>query len=356
MPAKPSRTRLRVGALPLADAVPLLVARDRGFFAAQGLDVVLSVEGSWAGIRDKLATGLLDAAQLLAAMPIAANLGVDGLRVPMQAGVMLSRNGSSITVSDAMYEAMDEPPPDPATTGAALKRLIESDRRRGAPRRVFAHVFPFSTHHYVLAQWLEAAGIDPERDVSLVVIPPPLMVKMLREGRIDGYCVGAPWGAAAESERIGRRIVATHRIRPGCAEKVLGVTRDWAELHPHTHMGLVAALIEACRWLDEPGHRAEAADLLVAAEWIAAPQPTLTHALLDAGVDPCGPHIVFGSGEAAAPTSEDARWFVQQMRRRGQIASNAQTLAIAERTYDQRFFGQARAIADAGRATAGPAA
>src|SRR5690349_21542063 len=113
MPARPSRARVRIGVLPLADAVPLLVARDKGFFAAQGLDVVLSVEGSWAGIRDKLATGLLDAAQLLAAMPIAANLGLDGLRVPMHAGLMLSRNGSSITVSSALYDEMGRPPPDP---------------------------------------------------------------------------------------------------------------------------------------------------------------------------------------------------------------------------------------------------
>ncbi|HKY93045.1 MAG TPA: CmpA/NrtA family ABC transporter substrate-binding protein, partial [Nevskiaceae bacterium] len=257
--SRPSRARVRVGVLPLADAVPLLVARDKGFFAAQGLDVTLSVEGSWAGIRDKLATGLLDAAQLLAAMPIAANLGLDGLRVPMHAGLMLSRNGSSITVSTSLYESMGRPPPDPVGAASALRAVIDEDRRQGRPRRVFAHVFPFSTHHYVLSEWLESGGIDPQTDVSLVVIPPPLMVKMLRERRIDGYCVGAPWGAAAEEALIGRRLVATHRVRPGCAEKVLGVTRDWAELNPHTHLGMVAALIEACRWLDEPGHHGQAA-------------------------------------------------------------------------------------------------
>jgi nitrate/nitrite transport system substrate-binding protein len=349
MASRPTRARVRVGVLPLADAVPLLVARDKGFFAAQGLDVALSVEGSWAGIRDKLATGLLDAAQLLAAMPIAANLGLDGLRVPMHAGVMLSRNGSSITVSSSLYDEMGRPPPDPAASAAALRALLEDDRRKGRGRRVFAHVFPFSTHHYVLCDWMASAGIDPESDVSLVVIPPPLMVKMLRERRIDGFCVGAPWGAAAEEALIGRRLVATHRVRPGCAEKVLGVTRDWADLNPHTHLGLVAALLEACAWLDEPGNRAQAAIMLEASEWIAAPASTLRNALIDDGSDPRGPHIVFGTGEAAEPGADDARWFAEQMQRRGQVATSADVEAIAERTYDRRFFGQALAIAAASR-------
>ena len=352
MSPRPSRARVRIGVLPLADAVPLLVARDKGFFAAQGLDATVSIEGSWAGIRDKLATGLLDAAQLLAAMPIAANLGIDGLRVPMHAGLMLSRNGSSITVSSALYDAMGRPPPDPAASADALRALIDDDRRKGRPRRVFAHVFPFSTHHYVLSEWLETAGIDPERDVSLLVIPPPLMVKMLRERRIDGYCVGAPWGGAAEAAGVGRRLTSVPLIRPGCAEKVLGVTRDWAELNPHTHLGVVAALIEACRWLDEPGHRAQAAIMLEAAEWIAAPASTLRNALLDDGNDPRGPHIVFGVDEAAEPTADDARWFARQMLRRGQVATDVDAEGIAERTYDRRFFGQAQAIASASRGAA----
>ncbi len=348
MTQRPARVRLRMGVLPLSDAAPILVARDKGFFAAQGLDVAISVEGSWAGIRDKLATGLLDAAQLLAAMPIAANLGIDGLRVPMHAGLMLSRNGSSITVANELFEALGRPPPEPDKAGQALRRLIDEDRRAGRGRRVFAHVFPFSTHYYVLCEWLEAAGIDPERDVSLVVIPPPLMVKSLREGRIDGCCVGAPWGGAAETGQVGRRLVATHRIRPGCAEKVLGVTRDWAELNPHTHLGLVAALIEACHWLAVPRNRAQAAQMLIEAGWIAAPADAMRIAMLDEDSDPCGPHIVFGAGDAGLPGASEAEWFVRQMVKRGQCDPASTDLEeVGGRTYDQRFFGQAAAIAAA---------
>jgi nitrate/nitrite transport system substrate-binding protein len=285
-------------------------------------------------------------------MPIAANLGLDGLRVPMHAGLMLSRNGSSITVSSALYDEMGRPPPDPAASAAALRALIEDDRRKGRPRRVFAHVFPFSTHHYVLCDWMASAGIDPETDVWLGVIPPRLMVKMLRERRIDGFCVGAPWGAAAEEALIGRRLVATHRVRPGCAEKVLGVTSDWAALNPHTHLGVVAALIEACTWLDQPGNRAQAAIMLEASDWISAPPSTLRNALIDDGSDPRGPHIVFGTGESAEPADVYAGWFAQLMLGRGQVAARDDVEAIAERTYDRRFFGQAFAIAAASRGAA----
>lgn len=331
--------------LPLADAAPLLVARDIGFFSGQGLDVELSLEASWAGIRDKLAAGMLDAAQLLAPMPLAANLGADRLGVPMQTALTLSRNGNSITVSRALFEAMSEPPPEPVAAGWALRRVIEQDRAAGRPRRVFAHVFPFSTHHYLLRDWLAACAIDPDHDVSLVVIPPPLMLNALRAGHIDGYCVGAPWGMASELEGTGRRLFATHQLRPHCAEKVLGVTRDWAMLNPHAHLSLVAALIESGRWLEQPGHRERAARMLIDAKLIAAPDEALHRALIDDGTDPRGPAFVFGAHGAASPHHDDARWFVAQMRRWSQLNPDSPVADVPEGTFDLRVFGQASAFA-----------
>ena len=339
------RTRLRVGMLPLVDAVPLLVARDQGFFAAQGLDVHLSLEASWAGIRDKLATGMLDAAQLLAPMTLAANLGVDRFGVPMEAAIILSRNGNSITVSDELFLAMGSPSPDPAESGRALRRVIEADRAAGRPRRNFAHVFPFSSHHYLLRDWFDAAGIDPDRDVNLVVIPPSLMLQQLREGRVDGYCVGAPWGMAAEVEGVGRRLLSTHRLRAGCAEKVLGVTRDWAALNPHSHLSMIAALIEAGRWLDEPGRRAQAAQMLIDSRLIAAPNESLRRALFDED-DALGPHFIFGSNNSARPRHEDARWFLSQMRRWDQVSGAIDVDALVGSSYCLRLHDQAEAIAN----------
>jgi nitrate/nitrite transport system substrate-binding protein len=339
------RRRVRLGMLPLADAAPFLVARDLGFFSGQGLDVSLSVEMSWAGIRDKLAMGLIDAAQLLAPMPLAANIGADRLGVPMETALTLSRNGNSITVSNELFERMGAPPPEPNAAGLALKAVLEQDRVAGRPRRVFAHVFPFSTHHYLLREWLAASGIHPDYDVNLVVIPPPLVLQQLREGRIDGYCVGAPWGMAAEAEGIGRRVIATHLIRPGCAEKVLGVTRSWATLHPAAHLALVAALIEAGRWLEQPGHRVQAAQMLIDADLIAVPAETLREALSDDGADLRGPQFIFGAGQTLSPHHGDARWFLAQMNRWNQTRPAVDVESTVQASYRLRVHGQASALA-----------
>ncbi|MGH8516452.1 MAG: CmpA/NrtA family ABC transporter substrate-binding protein, partial [Panacagrimonas sp.] len=277
--------------------------------------------------------------------PLAASLRADRLGVPMESALVLSRNGNSITVSNELFLAMGSPGPDPVETGQALWRVTEADRVAGRPRRVFAHTFPFSSHHYLLRDWLDAAGIDPERDVQLVVIPPPLMLEQLRAGRVDGYCVGAPWGMAAEIEGVGRRLLPTHRLRAGCAEKVLGTTRDWATLNPHSHLSLIAALIEAGRWLDEPGNRPQAAQMLIDSRLIAAPDETLLHALTDLGEDPHGPRFVFGGDEHARPRHEDARWFLSQMRRWDQVSGAIDVDALVDSTYRLRLYGQAQAIA-----------
>jgi ABC-type nitrate/sulfonate/bicarbonate transport system substrate-binding protein len=338
---------MRIGMLPLADAVPLLVARDMGFFAEQGLDVTLSLEGSWAGIRDKLAAGMLDAAQLLAPMPLAANLGADHLGVPMEAAIVLSRNGSSITVSNELFLAMGSPSPDPVAAGQALWRVIEADRVAGRPRRTFAHVFPFSAHHYLLRDWLDAAGIEPDRDINLVVIPPPLMLEHLRSGRVDGYCVSAPWGMAAEIEGVGRRLMPTHLLRTDCADKVIGVTREWAVLNAQSHLSMIAALIEAGHWLEQGDHRKQAAQMLVDSRLIAAPHESLLRALTDEGDGVYAPRFVFGLGDSARPRHEDARWFLSQMRRWDQVNGPIDVDALVESSYRLALHEQARATVQA---------
>ncbi len=339
------RRHLRIGMLPLADAVPLLVARELDFFCGQGLDVTLSVEASWAGIRDKLATGLIDAAQLLAPMPLAANLGADRLGVPMETALVLSRNGNSVTVSNELHKEMCAPATEPQAAGRALRRVIERERAAGRPRRVFAHVFPFSSHHYLLREWLHCSGIDADLDVNLIVVPPSRVLQDLSAGRIDGYCVGAPWGMAAEIEGVGHRVLATHMIRPGCAEKVLGVTHDWATLNPAAHLAMVAALIEAGRWLEQPGHRAQAAQMLVDARLIHAPESSVRAALSDDSTDALGPQFVFGAGETLSPHHDDARWFVQQMQRCAQTAKRPNLQGLVDSSFRLRLHGQANAMA-----------
>jgi nitrate/nitrite transport system substrate-binding protein len=341
------KTQLKIGLVPLADAAPLIVAREKGFFAAHGLDVSLSVEASWANVRDKVAAGLLDAAHMLAPMPIAATLGIDGVRVPMLTALSLNLNGNAITISEALFWQMqlDTEALNPRAVGTRLKHVLEADRAAGAAPRVFAHVFPFSTHHYELRYWLAGCGIDPDRDLQLAVVPPPQMVKSLREGRIDGFCVGAPWSEVAQADGIGRIVVRKYQLWNNSPEKVLGVTHSWAQQNPNTHLALVAALIETARWIDRTENRAEVARLVIEGNYVEAPHD-IVHEVLQArsSEHPLGRGIVFHDGAATFPWVSHALWFVEQMRRWSQIPDGVDSRAAALTSYRPDLYRAAAAL------------
>lgn len=343
MPSSPEKSELEIGILPLADAAPIVMAHAKGFFAEQGLDVTIRVENSWAGLRDKLAAGMLDAAHMLAPMPLAATLGIDGVGVPMLTAMSLNLNGNGITVSNALYQRLRLNEGDPLSVGAALRRVIESDRQAGAPPLVFAHVFAYSTQHYELRYWLSGCGIDPRHDLKLVVVPPPQMVRQLQEGRIDGFCVGAPWSAVAEKAGLGRTVVNKYQIWNNSPEKVLGVTQEWAMRHPATHRRTIAALIRSARWLDQPEHRAQAAHTLLELNYLRGVSPATLEtsmAIRDAA-HPRGPGLVFHQGAANFPWISHAQWFLEQMYRWEQLRADLDTAGVASRVYRPDIYREA---------------
>ncbi|MDB5451811.1 MAG: thiamine biosynthesis protein, partial [Caulobacteraceae bacterium] len=202
---------LRLGFIPLNDAAPLIVAKERGFFEGEGLRVDLSREASWANIRDKVAAGILDGGHMLAPMTLAASMGVGGERTPMTVPLSLNLNGSAVTVSTALAAAMRAIDPQGMAahprTAAPLARLIAARHAFGERPLIFAVVFPYSMHAYELRYWLAAAGIDPDRDLRLVVAPPQRMAERLAAGEIDGFCVTAPWNALSVSQGVGEIVV-----------------------------------------------------------------------------------------------------------------------------------------------------
>ncbi|MFZ2209085.1 MAG: ABC transporter substrate-binding protein, partial [Porticoccaceae bacterium] len=154
------KTRLHVGFMRLTDAAPLVIARERGFFEEFGLDVELIREVSWANIRDKVTVGALDAAQMLAPMPLVTSLGLAGQRCQLLTGLMLNLNGNAITLAAGLHEQLGEgavPPADPVAAARGLARWIA-----GGGRPTFATVYSFSTHTLQLRLWLAAGGIDPD--------------------------------------------------------------------------------------------------------------------------------------------------------------------------------------------------
>ncbi|NWO10876.1 ABC transporter substrate-binding protein [Chromohalobacter salexigens] len=315
----PERDTLTLGMLPLNDAAPLVVALERGFFATHGLDVSLHVESSWAGLRDGMQLGVLDGAQMLPLMPLASTLGLDGRSTPMLSALTLNLGGNAITVSNALYASMQAADPEAMAqspiSARALAAVVRQRRAAGESALRFASVYPFSSHRYQLRYWLAEGGVDPDRDLELRVVPPPLVAEQLEAGWLDGYCVGEPWNTLAARRDSGRVLIGSHAIWQHGQEKVFAVREAWADAYPATHRAVLRALLEACAWLDTPAQRIEAARLMCEKGYLDVP-PTVVEESMAAEGTPA-PHgaSVFYRYAANFPWRSHLRWYAEQMRR-----------------------------------------
>jgi nitrate/nitrite transport system ATP-binding protein len=347
------KRRLTLGFIPLTDCAPLVVAREKGFFARQGLSVELSRESSWANIRDKVCTGMLDGAQMLAAMPLASAVDSSHCQ-PMVTAMSLDLNGNAITVSKELYGRMLATGVDgldtPKGSAQALRQVIEQDRAANRPRLTFAVVYPESSHNYLLRYWMADAGIDPDRDVRLTVVPPPQVGHYLRAGVIAGYCVGEPWNSYAVSEGLGRTLITSYDIWNNHPEKVFAVTRIWAQTNPNTHRAVVTALLEACAWLEGTANRREACELLSLGRYVNAPVDVLEKSVngslrfsSDEQPRAVPDYNVFQRYAANFPWRSHALWFLSQMLRWGRMSPEIKPEVIAKAVYRPEVF---RAAAD----------
>lgn len=341
------RVELRLGFIPLVDCAPLVVAVEEGFFADEGLSVALSREASWANIRDKVAVGALDGAHMLGPMALAASIGSAGPATPTVAPLALNAGGSAITVSRALAnELRDLGPATMPRTARPLAALIASRAAAGAPPLTFAVVFPYSIHNYQLRYWLAEAGINPDRDVRIVVTPPPRMAERLRSGEIDGFCVGAPWNAVSVLDGAGEILIRASEFWRGAPDKVFGVTRTWAEAQPDTLQATLRALLRAGVWADAPGNRAALAAMLASPRYVGSPEATVAASLVKSGSvgqAPVADPIVFHNAAASFPWRSHAVWFLTQMLRWGQISESVDVPALADAVYRPDLFRTAAA-------------
>ncbi len=249
---KLEQTTIDLGYIPLTDCAPLLVAKHKGIFAKYGIERVnLHKEASWDAIAERIVSGELTAAQMVAGLPLALTMGMNGYpSLPMSVPLVLSRNGNAIVLSNSLLERGID-------TLTQLKAAIEN-----GDKLTLGIVHACSMHNLMLRYWLASGGIDPDVDVNLMVIPPQQMVARLNAGDIDGFCVGEPWNTQAVQEGIGFVIATDLDIWAGNPEKVLGFTDVWVQQHPNTHMAIVQAVLEACEYCDEPRHRDELVKLL----------------------------------------------------------------------------------------------
>ena len=343
MTSPPELTRLKLGFIALTDCAPVVAAKALGLFEEQGLDVTLSREASWANIRDKVVSGVLDGAHMLAPMALACTLGVGGgPATPMIAPLSLNANGSSITLSRRLAEQVralggDEVEAGAPRTARALKRLIAQRAAAGEKPLTFAVVFPFSIHAYLLRYWLADAGIDPDREVRITVVPPPRMAARLEAGEVDGFCVGAPWGAVIEDAGAGEIWVQSSKIWRGAPDKVFGCTADWAARNPQTLQAAMRAIIRAARWADAPANRDALAQMLAPERYVGATVPQMRRALVEQETFA----FRFHAEDAGYPRRAHALWLLSQMRRWGQIDETVDVRAAAERVYRPDLYLQA---------------
>lgn len=294
---------LRLGFLALTDAAPLIVAEHHNLFAKHGLRVELHREIGWATIREKIIYGELDAAHAPAPMLWSTQLGLGCPPTDVLTALVLNLHGNGLTLSNALWES--------GARDAASLRTYAKDRRSRQPL-TFGVVFHYSSHHLLLRDWLLAAGINPERDVRIVVVPPAQMFRNLAAGTIDGYCAGEPWNTLAVREGAGWCPTWSAAQSPGHVEKVLMVTQRFAEKNPAEHAALVAALTAACAWCDEPQNREPLAQLLSGPAYLNLPARVIAPALLgrfDCGhgrIETVPDFVVFHRGEANVPTAAKA--------------------------------------------------
>ncbi|WP_444903095.1 CmpA/NrtA family ABC transporter substrate-binding protein [Microbulbifer sp. CnH-101-E] len=277
----PEKKSIKLLYLRLTDSAPLIIAKEKGYFSQFGLEVELKRETSWATLRDKLIGRRADAAAMLAPMPLTLPETLPDCKERLISGLILSCNGNAITLSEDLYQRLQHYTTEETKTdiGVALKQYLQ--KNTGISPIRLATVYPFSSHTLQLRHWLQAAGVNPDRDIQLIILPPEQMLESLLSGIIDGYCVGEPWNSLAAQKGTGVVVTACNTLLPAMPEKVLSVTQSWHKANPVSHLALRAALLKACSWLIARENRCEAAGLLSQKHYLNLPESLLQRSLND---------------------------------------------------------------------------
>jgi len=334
----PELSSIDVGFMALTDSASLVVAATQGFAQPYGLNINLHRQTSWANLRDKLVNGQLHAAHSLYGLIYAAQLGIGGQATDMAVLMGLNQNGQSINVSRALQDA-----------GVITPEALDRRTHQSDPKLTFAQTFPTGNHAMWLYYWLASQGIHPLNDVDSVVVPPPQMVAHLEAGRIDGFCVGEPWGASAVAQDLGFTMATSQAIWPDHPEKVLGCTREFVEQYPNTARALIMAVLEASRFIEQSvDNRCSTAQLLSASDYVDAPVESIESRLLGKYVDGLGNHWqdhhpvrFYNNGEVNLPYLSDGMWFMTQFRRWGLLREDPDYLAIARQVQQLALYAQA---------------
>ena len=336
----PETAKLRCGIIALTDCSPLVIAAEKGFFKKYGVDVTIAKGANWAAIRDSLSSGDNQLTHMLIGMPIASTMGLLGSpKKPMIVPWLLNRNGQAITLKAEWKGKVGADP-------KALKPFVESAKKLGEPL-TFAMTFPPGTHAMWMRYYLAAGGINPDKDVSLITVPPPQMVANMKIGKMDGYCVGEPWNARAIADKIGFTSVATQDIWKDHPEKVCAFTAEFVDKNPKTVKAVLKGLHEASVWLDDMANRPEQCDIVSKPNYINCQKEIILGRLLG--------NLDYGDGRTIKdefpmhfskrncnyPQPAYAKWWLTQFRRWGMVTGAPDYEGVASKVMRGDIYTEA---------------
>ncbi|MDO9270864.1 MAG: CmpA/NrtA family ABC transporter substrate-binding protein [Methylobacter sp.] len=378
---KLEKESLKLGFIKLTDMAPLAVAFEKGYFEDEGLSVQVEAQANWKVLLDRVVSGELDGAHMLATLPFGTAIGY-GTKADIISAFTLTLNGDAITVSNDVWNQMK--PQIPVKDGKlvhpvkadTLKPVLEKYKSAGKPFNM-AMTFPVGTHNMKLRYWLAAGGIKPgfyappedtsgqiDAEAMLSVTPPPQMPATMDSGTIVGYCVGEPWNQQAVFKGIGVPVISDYELMKNSAEKIFGVTKEWSDKNPNTHKAVIKALIRASMWLDAENNknRNEGVEMLSQKQYVGADYEVLANSMngtfeYEKGDKRDLPDFnVFFRHNGSYPYYSDAVWSLTQMRRWGQIneyKTDAWYLETAKKVYrPDIYMAAAKALIAEGKAKA----
>ncbi len=337
----PEKKEVKVGFIPLTDCASVVMASVLKLDEKYGIKIILSKEASWASVRDKLVNGELDAAHVLYGLIYGVQLGIGGSKKDMAVLMTLNQNGQAITLSNQLKDKG-------VTDGATLAALMKKEKRE----YTFAQTFPTGTHAMWLYYWLAANGINPMTEAKVITVPPPQMVANMRVGNMDGYCVGEPWNARAIFDKIGFTAATTQDIWVGHPEKVLGATDEFTKKFPNTARALVAAILEASRFIDQEVDKKKTATILADKAYVNTAMEVIedrwegkyTNGLGKNWTDPNAMKFHL-DGTVNFPYLSDGMWFLTQHKRWGLLKDHPDYMSVAKAINKIDLYKQAATAA-----------
>ena len=337
----PEKTELKIGFIPLTDCASVAIAAEKGFDKKYGIKIIPSKEASWAGVRDKLTNGELDAAHVLYGLIYGLQLGVGGPQKDMAVLMTLNNNGQAITLNNELKAKG-------VTEGMGLSKLVKAEPKEWT----FAQTFPTGTHAMWLYYWMGAYGINPMKDVNGITVPPPQMVANMRVGKMDGYCVGEPWNARAVWDKIGFTAATTQDIWADHPEKVLGATLEFAQKYPNTTRAMIAAILDASKYIDTMSNRSEVARIISAKSYVNTEFDVIEDRMLgqyDNGLgrkwQDANYMKFYNDGKVNFPYLSDGMWFLTQHKRWGLLKDHPDYLGVARKVNQINLYKEAATLA-----------